>query len=54
MGKLGQAEIVCIDEAAAIRLPQVKNLLGPYLVFMSSSVIGYENDAETHDSGVIY
>ncbi|ESO97610.1 hypothetical protein LOTGIDRAFT_103703 [Lottia gigantea] len=40
--KLGQAELVCIDEAAAIPLPLVKNLLGPYLVFMSSTVNGYE------------
>ena len=39
-GKLGQTEIVCIDEAAAIPLPLVKNLLGPYLVFMSSTVNG--------------
>ena len=38
--KLGQAELVCIDEAAAIPLPLVKNLLGPYLVFMSSTVNG--------------
>lgn len=40
--KLGQAELVVIDEAAAIPLPLVKNLLGPYLVFMSSTVNGYE------------
>ncbi|KAL4224487.1 N-acetyltransferase 10 [Mactra antiquata] len=40
--KLGQAELVCIDEAAAIPLPLVKNLLGPYLVFLSSTVNGYE------------
>ncbi|KAK0068529.1 N-acetyltransferase 10 [Biomphalaria pfeifferi] len=40
--KLGQAELVCIDEAAAIPLPLVKNLLGSYLVFMSSTVNGYE------------
>ena len=38
--KLGQAELVCIDEAAAIPLPLVKNLLGPYLVFMSSTING--------------
>ena len=42
--KLGQAELVCIDEAAAIPLPLVKNLLGPYLVFMSSTVNGYANN----------
>lgn len=40
--KLAQAELLCIDEAAAIPLPVVKNLLGPYLVFMSSTVNGYE------------
>ncbi|KAH3752617.1 RNA cytidine acetyltransferase-like [Dreissena polymorpha] len=40
--KLGQAELVCIDEAAAIPLPLVKNLLGPYLVFLSSTINGYE------------
>lgn len=31
-----------IDEAAAIPLPLVKNLIGPYLVFMASTVNGYE------------
>ena len=40
--KLGQAELLVIDEAAAIPLPIVKNLLGPYLVFMSSTINGYE------------
>jgi len=40
--KLGQAELVCIDEAAAIPLPLVQALMGPYLVFMSSTVNGYE------------
>ncbi len=40
--KLGQAELVVIDEAAAIPLPLVRKLLGPYLVFMSSTVNGYE------------
>lgn len=39
---LSHAELVAIDEAAAIPLPLVKNLLGPYLVFMSSTVNGYE------------
>ncbi|SCV02863.1 LAME_0H05820g1_1 [Lachancea meyersii CBS 8951] len=39
---LGQAELVVIDEAAAIPLPVVKNLLGPYLVFMASTINGYE------------
>ncbi|KAG7473754.1 hypothetical protein MATL_G00099190 [Megalops atlanticus] len=40
--KLGQAELLAIDEAAAIPLPLVKKLLGPYLVFMSSTINGYE------------
>ena len=39
---LGQAELVVIDEAAAIPLPLVKAMLGNYLVFMSSTVNGYE------------
>ncbi|KAJ3331407.1 N-acetyltransferase 10 [Blyttiomyces sp. JEL0837] len=39
---LAQAELVVIDEAAAIPLPLVKNLLGPYLVFMASTINGYE------------
>jgi len=40
--KLSQAELVIIDEAAAIPLPLVKKLLGPYLVFMASTINGYE------------
>ncbi|KAF4525079.1 hypothetical protein B566_EDAN001993 [Ephemera danica] len=40
--KLGQAELVVIDEAAAIPLPLVRALLGPYLVFLSSTINGYE------------
>ncbi len=39
--KLGQAELVVIDEAAAIPLPYVQKLLGPYLVFMASTINGY-------------
>jgi N-acetyltransferase 10 len=39
---LGQAELVVIDEAAAIPLPLVKKLIGPYLVFMASTINGYE------------
>jgi N-acetyltransferase 10 len=39
---LGQAELVVIDEAAAIPLPLVRKLIGPYLVFMSSTINGYE------------
>ncbi len=39
---LGQAELVVIDEAAAIPLPLVRQLIGPYLVFMASTINGYE------------
>jgi N-acetyltransferase 10 len=39
---LAQAELLIVDEAAAIPLPTVKKLLGPYLVFLSSTVNGYE------------
>jgi N-acetyltransferase 10 len=35
-----QAELLVIDEAAAIPLPIVKKLLGPYLVFLCSTVNG--------------
>jgi len=40
--KFASAEIVAIDEAAAIPLPIVKALLGDRLTFMSSTVNGYE------------
>lgn len=43
--KLGQAELVVIDEAAAIPLPLVKSLLGPYLVFMASTINGWDTGA---------
>lgn len=39
---LHQAELLVIDEAAAIPLPIVKSMLGPYLIFMSSTITGYE------------
>lgn len=39
---LGQAELLVIDEAAAIPLPFVRKLMGPYLVFMASTINGYE------------
>ncbi|KAF9254986.1 DUF699-domain-containing protein [Marasmius fiardii PR-910] len=39
---LGQAELVVIDEAAAIPLPLVRELIGPYLVFLASTINGYE------------
>ena len=39
---LVHAELLVIDEAAAIPLQSVKRLLGPYLVFMASTINGYE------------
>eukprot|EP00605_Chrysophyceae_sp_TOSAG23-4_P000990 GSChrysophyteH1.ASY1.ANO1.1090.1 assembled CDS len=39
---LSSCELLAIDEAAAIPLPTVKALLGPYVVFLSSTVHGYE------------
>ncbi|KAF5132573.1 hypothetical protein DV495_001157 [Geotrichum candidum] len=39
---LGQADLLVIDEAAAIPLTIVKNLLGPYTVLMASTIHGYE------------
>jgi N-acetyltransferase 10 len=44
---LGQAELVVIDEAAAIPLNQVRKLLGPYLVFMASTISGYEGSGRS-------
>lgn len=38
--KLEQAEMLCIDEAAAIPLPLVKKLFGPYLILMASTING--------------
>lgn len=40
--RLTQAELLVIDEAAAIPLPVVKRLVGQYLVFLCSTVNGYE------------
>nr|CCC90537.1 conserved hypothetical protein [Trypanosoma congolense IL3000] len=40
--KFSQAELAIIDEAAALPLPIVKQMLGPYLVFLSSTISGYE------------
>ena len=39
---LGQAELLVIDEAAAIPLPLVRKLMGSYLIFIASTVSGYE------------
>ncbi|XP_029125815.1 RNA cytidine acetyltransferase 1 isoform X2 [Cajanus cajan] len=40
--KLSQVDMLVVDEAASIPLPLVKSLLGQYLVFLSSTVNGYE------------
>lgn len=40
--KLAQAELLIIDEAAAIPITIVKQLIGPYLVLLSSTINGYE------------
>ena len=39
---LAQAELLVADEAAAIPMTMVKQLLGPYMVILSSTVHGYE------------
>lgn len=39
---LGHAELVVIDEAAAIPLPLVRSMFGPHLLFLASTVNGYE------------
>jgi N-acetyltransferase 10 len=41
-GKLGHAELVVVDEAAAIPLPMVRSMFGPHLMFLSSTINGYE------------
>ncbi|XP_045597663.1 RNA cytidine acetyltransferase [Procambarus clarkii] len=41
-GKLTQAELLVIDEAAAIPLSHVKSLIGSYNVIMASTINGYE------------
>ena len=40
--KLAQAELLIVDEAAAIPITIVKQLMGPYLVLLSSTINGYE------------
>ncbi|KAH1020895.1 hypothetical protein HUJ04_010485 [Dendroctonus ponderosae] len=40
--KLSHAQLLVIDEAAAIPMPLVKAMLGPYLVFLASTINGYE------------
>lgn len=39
---LNAADLLVIDEAAAIPLPLVRAMIGPYLIFLSSTVNGYE------------
>lgn len=46
--KLSQVELLVVDEAAAIPLPVVKALLGPYLVFLSSTVNGYNHHTQLY------
>jgi len=38
--RVGQAELVVIDEAAAIPLPLVRRFFGPFLIFLSSTISG--------------
>lgn len=40
--RFSQAELLVIDEAAAIPLPIVKKMLGNYLVFFATTISGYE------------
>ena len=40
--KIGHTDLVVIDEAAAIPLPYVRSFFGPYCVFLSSTLNGYE------------
>lgn len=40
--KILYAELVVIDEAAAIPLPIVKKMIGPWPLFISSTIHGYE------------
>lgn len=39
---LNAADSLVIDEAAAIPFSCVKNMLGPYLIFIASTINGYE------------
>ena len=45
--KLQQAELLVIDEAAAIPLPLLKKMFGPYLIFLASTINGYEGTGRT-------
>ena len=51
--KLGQAELLVIDEAAAIPLPLVKDLLGPYLGKYDIFSFPFRRNLHTNHSGLI-
>ena len=40
--RLAHAELVIVDERRWLPLPVVEKLLGPYVVFLASTVTGYE------------
>jgi len=40
--KIGHADLIVIDEAAAIPIQNVRSFFGPHFVFLSSTVNGYE------------
>jgi N-acetyltransferase 10 len=40
--RLAQAELLVVDEAAAVPLPWLRRLFGPYLVFLATTTGGYE------------
>ena len=40
--KIGHADLVVIDEAAAIPLPYVKSFFGTHNLFLASTINGYE------------
>lgn len=43
---LNAADLLIIDEAAVISFTCVKNMLGPYLIFMASTINGYKVSAD--------
>ena len=45
--KMAQAELLIIDEAAALPLTLVKKMMGPYLIFLSSTISGYEGSGRS-------
>ena len=40
--KIGHADLIVIDQAAAIPIPYVKSFFGPHNLFMASTINGYE------------